>query len=246
MATEPDGAPNVDPAAVEADPTADDAARNAEAEANKGKLIKSLQDKVAEGKEAKARAEQLEAENERLRRALSPAAPGTGVDPRQQRIRETVDWAEGRLDKDGKRDPVAGVVIDLVTDNELLRQRLEEKEALDDIEDKATKRAVKAHIASELRSGRQLDVKAALAEVEAASLEETRAENARLQEALRVAQAPAGVTPPTHQRSVPATELKSRSFDSLEDFDAAKAGLSTFDRLKLEEEIDKGTVKVKR
>jgi hypothetical protein len=246
MTPEPDDDPNVDPAAVDTDPPADDEARNAETEEHRGKLIKSLQDKVAEGKQAKARADALEAENERLRRALSPAAPGSSVDPRQHRIRETVAWAEGQKNKDGSKDPVAGVVVDLLTDNEILRQRLEEKEALDEIEDKATKRKVREHIASELRQGRQLDVKAAKAEVEAADLEETRAENLRLQEALKTAQAPAGVTPPTHQRSVPATELKSRTFESLEDFDAAKSSLSTFERLKLEEQIDKGTVKVKR
>lgn len=243
MSVGPDGAP-IPPAVVE-DPTAEGDARNAEAEANKGRMIASLQAKVAEGKQAKAERDRLIEENDRLKRALSPAAPGSGVDPHQQ-FRQTMDWAEGRVD--GNVDPVAAVAVRNATDNALLNDRLEERDALDEIGDADTRKAVKAQLAALKQNGMggADAVSIALAQVKARQADEMTVENARLQEALRVAQTPPAQAPPTHHRGVPAAELKSRTFDSLGSFEEAVAGMSSLERLKVEEMIDKGEVKFKR
>lgn len=243
MTDEPNDAQNAAGAGGDPATPPADGAQNAGADENQGRLIAGLQEKAARVNEAERKARELAEENERLRRAQSPAASAPGVDPRHKRVRDTYDYATGRM---GDPDPVAGVAIDALTEIEMMRQREAERDALDEIEDDATRRKVKAHLADNRKQGRELDVKAARAEVEAAEAEELRAENARLQAALKQAQAPAGAAPPTMHRDVPAATLKARTFGSLDEYQEATKGLSTFERLKLDEAIDRGEVKVSR
>ena len=220
--------------------------QNADPDDNQKKLMQTLQEKAARVNAAEREAAELKAENERLKRAQTPAGPTPGVDSRQQRLRETFAWAQGQKDAEGRPDPVAGAVIDLATDTELLRQRLLEKEALDDIYDKDLRKQVREHLDTNRRQGREIDVAAAKAEIESREAEELREENRRLTEALRVAQAPAGTAPPTHHQPVPASTLKARQFDTLEDYEQSKRGMSTFERLAMDEKLEKGEVVVKR
>ncbi len=211
-----------------------EAPRNAEADDNQKKLLQSLQEKAARVNDAERRAASAEAEIDRLRRAAqSPAAPAPGVDPRQQRLRETVAWAQGQRDPEGKQDPVAGVVVDLATDLEIERMRRAESEALSEIEDKAMRKKIKEHL--EANRHRLGDVDAARAEIEAQSVEEMRAENERLNAALRAAQAPTGSAPPTHHQPVPASTLKARQMTP-DEWEQHLKGKSTFERLR---EIEK-------
>lgn len=243
MSVGPDDAV-VDPAAV-TDPTADEAARNAEAEANKGKLIASLQEKAARVNEAERRAAAAEAEAERLRKAQTPAAPSPNLDPRQQRLRETFAWAQGQKDAEGRPDPVAGAVIDLATENELMRQQLAEKAELDEIEDPAIRKQVRAHLNENRKLGREIDVQSAVDAIKAQEAESLRAENERLQAALKAAQAPSGVTPPTHHATVPASTLKARTLTE-DEYEEELKGLPVLERMKKHEEVEQGLIRIRR
>lgn len=241
MSVSPDGGV-VDPAAVEPDPTADEATRNAETEANKGKLIASLQEKAARVNAAEARAAAAEAEAERLRRAQSPAAHSNGTDPRQTRAEKVKAWAEGRGVADESGDVVAQDVLDLREELRMTQQEMANMRAIDGIKDDEKRTKVQEHFnANRHRLG---DPKAALAEVEAAEAVTLREENERLAKALREAQQPPGVAPPTHHQAVPASTLRARTMSEIE-YKDSRRGLSTFDLLKVEEQLDKGEIKLK-
>ena len=187
---------------------------------------------------AEREAAEAKAEVERLRRAQSPAAHSPGVDPRQQQLREAYAWAQG---KDGQLpDPVAAVSIDNAIRNEMLQNRLAERDALDEIDDPVLRKAVKKQLdADNQRLGGTADVKAALAEIRAAKLEEVEAENARLNEALRSAQAPSGTAPPTHSREVSASTLKARTM-SEEQNQQELLKMTPLQRMARAEEVEKG------
>jgi len=213
--------------------------QNAKAEENQGRLIASLQEKAARVNAAEREAAEAKAEVERLRRAQSPAAPSPGVDPRQYRVREALAWAQGQKIVDGVQqgpDPVAGLAIDLATDNEMLKQQLAERDALDDIEDKALRREVKKHLND--NRNRLGDVDAALAEVQVRKLSEVQEENVRLAAALRTAQQPTGAAPPTLHREVPAQTLKARTMTQ-DEYTEARRGLSSIELANLEGEVGK-------
>jgi hypothetical protein len=139
---------------------------------------------------------------------------------------------------------VAGTVLDIAERQTIMEQALIEREHLLDIEDKDLRRKTMEHL-NENRS-RLGDVKAALAEVRMGQFEEVEAENRKLTEALREARAPDGKAPPTHHRDVPANQSKPTVYDSLDDFEEAMRGKPTFERLAMQEQVDKGLVKFKR
>jgi hypothetical protein len=199
-------------------------------------------DKAQRFNEVDRERKQLAEENERLRRAQSPAAPSPGADPRQQAFRDTHAWAQG---KDGLNpDPVARVALEAAIGNETLRAELAEREALEDIDDPSLRKEVRKHMQDNRRNGRELDVKAALAEVQVSSAEEMRAENARLQEALRTAQRPNGAAPVLQSREVSASALKARTV-SQDEWEESRRGLSSLELAKLEEQVGKGEIKIK-
>lgn len=214
--------------------------------ANLAALVKTQQESVAKAKEAAAQAErrvvEVTAENARLKAAQSPAAPTERVDPKQKAFRETAEWARG---KDGLGpDPVAASTLYVAERLDIVEQALVEKEHLLDIEDKDLRRKTLEHLnANRSRLG---DVKAALAEVRMEGLENVEAENKKLSEALREARAPDGKAPPTHHRDSPASQSKPTVYDSLDEFEDAMKGKSTFERLAMQEQVDKGLVKFKR
>jgi hypothetical protein len=226
----------------------DEAKRNAEAAENQGKLIASLQEKAARVNAAEAEAKAAREELERMRQALSPAAPITAADPRADRIAKARQWAEGTAQPGAQPDPVAGLVLDVLDELKMTQQEVANLRAIDKIGDAALADKVQKHF-NENRH-RLGDVKAARAEVEAELLrkqiEEEKAERERLAEALRIAQAPTGTAPPTHHREVGAPTLKAQTFDTLEDFEEAMKGKPTLERLAMQEAVEKGTIKIKR
>lgn len=218
----------------------DEAKRNAEAAENQGKLIAALQEKAARTNAAEAEAKAAREELERIKRAQSPAAPANASDPRAERIAKARAWADGTAQPGAERDPVAGLVLDVLDELKMTQQEVANLHALGKISDVDLADKVTKHF-NENRH-RLGDVKAARAEVEGdimrKQLEEEKAERERLTEALRVAQAPHAGAPPTHHREVAAAELtKPLTFDTLADFEEYQKGLPTLARMKLQEQI---------
>ncbi len=200
--------------------TQDEAARNAEAEANKGKLIASLQEKAARLKDAEARALAAEAQVAALTRpASSPAASGNGGDEREQRIAEAREWAEGRRDPKGNKDPVAGVVLDVLDELRMTQAELQNLRKLDRITDETKRDKVQKHFdANRHRLG---DIDAAQAEIERVELADTlKARDAELEKLRKEFALSASKRDPnviaTVDREVTAAEHKEREMTGAE------------------------------
>ncbi len=157
-------------------------------------------------------------------------------------------WANGQHpDAPGKKDATSLLVIQQGIELAQAEQRAAEREALADIDDRATREAVKKHLANERKAGRDIDVQGAQAEVEAANADKYKAEIADLNERLRAAEEqtkPNGTAPPTHHRDTPASTVKTKPMTAGE-YEDAKRGLSTFERLKLEEQVDRGEIRIR-
>lgn len=210
----------VEPDAVAGDPTQDDAARNADAEANRGRLIASLQEKAARVNAAEARAAALEAQIVALTRpAQSPAAQGNGDDPRQERIAQARDWADGRMDKDGKKDPVAGLVLDVLDELRMTQDEVKNLRKLDRITDEAKRERVQKHF--EANTHRLGDIDAAKAEIDAKELAElNRAQQEQIDKLTKAMAQSAAARGPnvarTVDKEVTAGEFKERTMTGAE------------------------------
>lgn len=236
--TEPqDDAQNTE-AAADAGATAGDDAQNASVEENKGKLIQSLQNTVAESRRER---DEARAELERVRKAQSPAAPNPHADSATKQFREAVAWASGERG-DGHPDEIAAVTVRNATDNAILAERLAERDALDEIEDGDTRKAVKKELEALKREGLggAGAVDLALKAVKAAQVDELQAENERLRNAFKNAQATPGAAPQTHSREMPASQLKPQVMTAQEAEDHLKTIRDPLARMAFAEDIEKG------
>jgi hypothetical protein len=236
--------PNADPAAADAGATADSAERNAAEEENKGKLIASLQEKANRVNVAEAEAKTLRDMVAALTRsAQTPAAPSNAGSRDEALWAQAEAWANGTADPTKGVDPAAWVAMKALNEARMTQEETAHMMALNRIKDDDLREATEKHFrANRNRLG---DVKAALAEVKAEKAGEQEAEIARLNEALRKAQQPAGQTPPTLHREVPASKMTPRTLTE-DEYEEARRGKSSFELLKMEEEVDAGTLKVRR
>jgi len=197
--------PPTDDAAKEADGTQDDGAQNAEADANREKLLQTLQEKASRVNAAEARSKQLEAQVEALTRVQSPAAPG--ADPRAERLATVRRFADGSIGEGP--DPVAAEVLELREALNLTVQELANVRELDRIKDDDKRTKITKHFNDNRH--RLGDVKAARAEIESEELamqvKEQQAENDKLRKALEASsKRPGSDVVQTHAREVSAAE----------------------------------------
>jgi hypothetical protein len=245
MTVAPDGGqPPKDDGAKSGGTPEEVAARNAEAE-NRNKLIATLEQSVDAERKEKAR---LAAENEALRRAQSPAAPTAGDTSREARLAKIKAFAEGTAVPGLDPDPTSAALLETMGELEMTQREIGYRRMFDRLkfENDDERREVEAAFDNNRNLyGTPEVARAAVREKKLeARLEAEAAKAAQLAEALRVAQAPNGTAPPTHYRSVSALELKAREI-TREELDQATAGMSSFERLAIEEQIDKGEIKVR-
>ena len=191
-----------------------EAARNAEAEANRNKLLAELEQKAARVNAAEAEAARLKAENEALKRPPSPAAGSAGDDPRAARLERVRAYAEGTADPNLGKDEVAGAVLDLMQELEMTQRELGNLHRLGKINDE--------EVEQEFQKNRNLygtpEVARQVVEGRRAAEREKKAneEAERLRAALAASQ---NRLDPNHVRThapteITAVELKSRMTDA--------------------------------
>lgn len=233
--------------------TQDEAARNAEAEANREKLLQTLQEKAARVNAAEAEAKVYKAQLDALTRAQSPAA--RGGDPRAERLSTVQQFATGALGEGP--DPVAAEVLALREELSMTVQELANVRALDRITDEAKQQKVKDHFNKNRH--RLGDVEAARAEIEREELSErAKEQQAEIDRLKATLAATSKRTNPdvvqTHTREVTAAEQQSREMTKAQWDErqaqleaAAQAGDAEARRIRTREQVQRanGQINVK-
>lgn len=224
----------------------DEAARNAAANDNQGKLIQTLQDKAARVNKAEAEAQTLRAERDALLRAQSPAA-GT-ADPEAERRATVKRLAEGTMNPEWGPDAVAQQLLATEQKLDMALNEIMNMRELDTISDAGKRKQVLDHFNNNRH--RLADIRGAKAEIESEQLaEQVKAqaeENDKLRKALEATskrQNPDAIS--THRQEVSAPALKAREMTQAE-WEDEQAQLSVYDRMQRQKDLVNGRIALKR
>lgn len=195
--------------------TPDAGAGNAETDANREKLLQTLQEKAARVNAAEAKAQELQARMDAIERAQSPAA--RGGDPRAERLATVRRFADGSIGEGP--DPVAAEVLALREDLASALNEVSNLRELDQVSDTAKRQKIAKHF-NENRH-RLGDVRAARAEIEREELSEQltkeREQTEKLKRALEASAKRSGPdVVKTHALEVTATEHQAREMTRAE------------------------------